>query len=248
MADLVRLLCETIGVRPRLILPVLLLAIAAGLTWSLVSWKKQPPEIPFTKVIRETIVSSVTTNGKVEPFDWASARAERSGPVVSILTDRGKQVEQGAPLVELDSSDAQADLATAQARIAQAHADLAMFERGGRTTDLADISASIAKAKLDLDAAQRDFDVNTRLEAKGAATKSEVAAAKQRVDTARLQMESLAEKRKALVVSSDRSAALAYPQDQARGGGRLEGHPPPWGRRIIRRVPRPVRPPAGAPG
>jgi len=213
MADLVRLLCETIGVRPRLILPVLLLAIAAGLTWSLVSWKKQPPEIPFTKVIRETIVSSVTTNGKVEPFDWASARAERSGPVVSILTDRGKQVEQGAPLVELDSSDAQADLATAQARIAQAHADLAMFERGGRTTDLADISASIAKAKLDLDAAQRDFDVNTRLEAKGAATKSEVAAAKQRVDTARLQMESLAEKRKALVVSSDRSAALARRQD-----------------------------------
>jgi HlyD family secretion protein len=200
-------------VRPRAILGILLLAAIGGLAWSLAHWRNQPPEIPFTKVVRETIVSDVSTNGKVEPVDSATARAERSGPVVDILTDRGKPVQQDAPLVEMDSSDAQADLAAAQARMEQARADLAMFERGGRTTDLADILSGIEKAKLELEAAQKDFDANTRLEAKGAATRMEVAASKQRVDAAQLQIRSLEQKRTALVAGSDRSAALARLHD-----------------------------------
>jgi len=200
-------------VRPRVILWVLALVVVAGLTWSLVDWRRQPPEVPFTKVVRESIVSSVSTNGKVEPFEWAPARAERSGPVVAILIERGKQVAQDAPLVEINAEDAKADLASAQARIEQTRADLAMFERGGRTTDLADISSNIDKAKLELEAAQRDFETNTRLQAKDAATKVEVAAAKQRVDSARLQIRSLEQKREALVAAPDRSAALARLHD-----------------------------------
>src|SRR5271170_5305704 len=126
MADPLRLLREAFGMRPRVILWVLALAVAGGLTWTLVNWRNQPPEIPFTKVVRESIVSSVPTNGKVEPIEWAPARADRSGPVVAILIERGKRVEQDAPLVEIDASDAKAELAAAQARIEQARADLAM--------------------------------------------------------------------------------------------------------------------------
>ena len=199
--------------RPSAILWVLALAGVGGLTWSLVNWRRQPPEIPFTKVVRESIVSSVSTNGKVEPIDSATARAERSGPVTAILIERGKHVEQDAPLVEIDASEAQAELASAQSRIEQTRAELAMFERGGRTTDLADISSGIEKAKLELAAAQKDFDSNTRLEAKGAATSLEVAAAKQRVDSAQLQIRSLEEKRVSLVAGPDRSAALARLHD-----------------------------------
>jgi HlyD family secretion protein len=185
----------------------------AGLGWYVNNWRNQPPEIPFVKVLREPITSSVSTNGKVEPLDWAPARAERAGTVVAILVERGKQVEQGAPLVEINSDDAKAELAAAQARIEQARADLAMFERGGRTTDLAEIASGIDKAKLELAAAQKDFDVNTRLLAKGAATAVEVAAAKQRVDTANLQIRSLEQKRDALVAGPDKSAALARLHD-----------------------------------
>lgn len=199
--------------RPRVILSLLVLAIAGGLAWSLVNWRNQPPEIPFTRVVREAIISSVSTDGKVEPGDWAPARAERSGAVVAILVERGKGVEQDAPLVEMDASDARSELAAAQSRIEQARADLAMFERGGRTTDLADISSGVEKAKLELEAAQKEFDTNTRLQAKGAATKVEVATSKQRVDTAQLQIRSLEQKREALVVGSDKSAALARLHD-----------------------------------
>jgi HlyD family secretion protein len=200
-------------VRPRAILGILALAAVAGLLWSLVHWRNQPPDIPFTKVVRETIVSDVSTNGKVEPFDSATARAGRSGPVVAILVDRGKHVEQGDPLVEMDASDAQADLAAAQSRMEQTRADLAMFERGGRTTDLADITSCIEKAKLELQAAEKELEIDTRLQAKGAATSMEVATARQRVDIARQQILSLEQKRTSLVAAPDRSAAMARLHD-----------------------------------
>ena len=35
----------------------------------------------FSTARRETIVSTVSTNGKVEPVEWAAARAETSGVV-----------------------------------------------------------------------------------------------------------------------------------------------------------------------
>ncbi|HTB16235.1 MAG TPA: efflux RND transporter periplasmic adaptor subunit [Bryobacteraceae bacterium] len=199
--------------KPRAVLWVLALLVVGGLVWALVSWHKQPPEIPFTKVARESIVSSISTNGKVEPIDWAAARAERAGPVMAILIDRGKHVELDAPLVDIDDSDAKAELAAAQARIEQTRADLAMFERGGRATDLADIASGLEKAKLELEAAQKEFDINTRLEAKGAATRVEVATAKQRVENAKLQIRGFELKREALVAGSDRSTALARLHD-----------------------------------
>jgi HlyD family secretion protein len=213
MADPVRLLREAVKMKPRVVVWVVLLAAAGGLGWYFVNLKNQPPEIPFTKVLREPITSSVSTNGKVEPLDWAPARAERAGPVVAILIDRGKQVEQGAALVEINSDDAKAELAAAQARIEQTRADLAMYERGGRTTDLADISSGIEKAKLELAAAQKDFEINTRLQAKGAATAEQVAMAKQRADGARLLIESFEKKRDSLVAGPDKSAALARLHD-----------------------------------
>jgi HlyD family secretion protein len=199
--------------KPRVLLWLLAVGVVIALTWSLVNWRNQPPEIPFAKVVRESIVSSVSTNGKVEPIDWAPARAERSGAVVAILIERGKHVEQDAPLVEIDASDAKADLASAQARIEQAHAELAVLEKGGRATDLADISGGIEKAKLDLGTAQNDFESFTRLQAKGAATKLEVQTAKQRVEAAQLQIRSYEQKRVALVAAPDKSAALARLHD-----------------------------------
>lgn len=210
--------------KPRVILWVLALAVVGGLVWTLVNWRNQPPEIPFAKVVRESVVSSVSTNGKVEPIDWATARAERSGPVVAILIERGKHVEQDAPLVEIDASEAKANLESAQARMEQARAELAMLDKGGRSTDLADIASGIDKARLELAAAQKDYDILSRLQAKEAATKAEVATAKQRVDTAQLQIQSFEQKRAALVAPPDKSAALARLHDAESAAQLAEQH------------------------
>lgn len=191
---------------------IALAAIAAG-AWGIAKWRAQPPEVQFARVVRTTIHSSVPTNGKVEPIDWAVARAERSGPVKEILVQRGEYVKKSAPLVQLDSSEAQAALVSAQARIAQARAELDTIQRGGRPTDLADISSSLESARLELQNAQKDYGELQRLEQKQAATRAEVDAARQRVDRDKLQIQGLEEKRKALGASVDRAAAEARLED-----------------------------------
>ena len=101
----------------RHLLWIVVLAIAASGVLYSVMLRNQPPEMAFARVVREPITSSVPTNGKVEPIEWAEARTERPGPVEKILVQRGALVEQGAALIELDSSEARAAVASAQARV-----------------------------------------------------------------------------------------------------------------------------------
>ena len=63
----------------RLLILVTVLAILGVAAWQIDKWKKQPSEVSFAHVARETITSSVPTNGKVEPVESAIAHAERSG-------------------------------------------------------------------------------------------------------------------------------------------------------------------------
>lgn len=193
----------------RLILLIVLAAAGAGLIWALVAYRNQPPEVRFVRVTRQAVHTPVPTNGKVEPIVWTTARAERSGPVEKILVQRGQRVALDAPLVQFDSADAQADLAAAQARIAQIRADLEVMERGGRATDLAEISSGLDRGRLELETAQKEYATLQRLQTKQAATSVEVAAAKERVDRAQLQIRSLEQRRTALVATSDRTAAEA---------------------------------------
>ncbi|HEY6344189.1 MAG TPA: efflux RND transporter periplasmic adaptor subunit [Bryobacteraceae bacterium] len=197
-------------------LPWLLLAALAGLIvagWRIDKWRNQPPDISFAKVTREWIASTVPTNGKVEPVEWAIARADRAGAVEEIRVQRGQYVKADAPLVELDNSEARAERAAAQSRIEQIKAELETLSKGGRATDLSDISSGLDRAHLDLETAQKDYDALTRLEKQQAATPLEVAAARERVDRARIQIQSFEDKKAALVAPPDRASAQARLQD-----------------------------------
>ena len=192
----------------------ILLAGAIGVGgWLLISERNQPPPVAFVKVKRETITDAVPTNGKVEPIEWAEARAERGGPVQAILVQRGQRVEKGAALVELDASEPQADLAVAQARVTQAHAELEVLDRGGRAADITAIATDVDRTKLELAAAQRDYEALARLQSKQAATAFEVTQAKDRVDRAQAQIRALEQRRAALVAPPDRTSAEAKLHD-----------------------------------
>jgi HlyD family secretion protein len=200
-------------VKLRHLIWVAILVAVAGGVWYAVTLRNQPPELAFARVVREPIASSVPTNGKIEPLVWAEARAEKSGPVQSILIQRGAQVAQGAELIELDSAEARAELAAAQARVSQARADLDVIEKGGRATDLSALSGEVEREKLELAAAQKEYDSLVRLQAKQAATAYEVSQAKDRVDRAQTQIHALEQRRGALVAPEDRSAAEARLHD-----------------------------------
>ncbi len=204
---------STILVEVRILLVIVVVALLAGGAWMAVSLRNQPPEVPFARVARETIASSVPTNGKVEPIEWGEARAEAMGTVQTVLVQRGALVSKGAALVELDSGEARAELATAEARVSQAHADLDVIERGGRATDLSAISIEEERDKLELAAAQKESDSLQRLLSKQAATAYEVSQAKDRVERALAQLRSLDPRRKALIAPQDRAAAEARLRD-----------------------------------
>ncbi|HXP89085.1 MAG TPA: efflux RND transporter periplasmic adaptor subunit [Bryobacteraceae bacterium] len=181
--------------------------------WQLDGWRRQPPEISFARATRETIASTVPTNGKVEPIEWATARAARQGPVQEILVQRGQKVNEGDVLIAIDSADSQAELSAAQARVVQIQAELETLSKGGRATDLAEISSGLERARLDLKVAQNEYDTLLRLQARQAATPLETAAAKEKVDRARLQIESLQQRKAALVAVPDRTSAEARLHD-----------------------------------
>lgn len=175
--------------------------------------RSAPPAVPFTRVKRETIVSTLVTNGKVEPLAFALVRAEREGPVERVLVSRGDPVKKGQLLVELDARDARADLAAAQSRITQARAEIDVLRGGGRRSEQTEIENQIARARLELQTAERELASSRRLAEKKAGTQEEVRRGEEAAERARLQIASLERRRGALVAPQDVTVAESRLQD-----------------------------------
>lgn len=186
-----------------LILPVVLL-----LWWGLDRGGSRP-EIHFAEAAARTIESTIATNGKVEPAEWAAARAETAGVVQSISVQRGETVSAGQTLVKMDLTAAQSGLADALAREQEAQAENAAVGQGGKAAALTNINDAIRSAQAAVQVAQRNYESVQRLAAQGAATKLQVQDAKDALDRAKLQLLSLQNQRKTLVTASDRVVAQA---------------------------------------
>jgi HlyD family secretion protein len=167
------------------------------------------PAVPFAKVTRETLVSSLPTNGKVEPIEWTAIRAAAPGLVERVSVQEGQRVRQGETIATLRAPEVQADLAAAEAQIARARAQLTEIERGGQSAALAEIESGLQRARFQKQTAEQDLAALTRLLEKKAATQAEVDAARQRVNAAQIEIDALTRKRAALTGATDRSVAEA---------------------------------------
>ena len=195
---------------------LLLIPVVALLGWAYIRGPG-PAEVPFTKAARETIVSTLNTNGKVEPIEWAAAHAQVGGPVQQIHVQRGQPVHKGQLLVTIGQPNVQAELSSAQARINAAQAEIETLNQGGRASEQAEIESGLVRAKADLKNAQADYAALQRLTAKNAATKAELEAARQSIERAQLQIQSLERRRASLVTQPDKSAAQARLQEAQSG-------------------------------
>jgi HlyD family secretion protein len=194
--------------RSRIWLAILLLGAAVIGTWVAVR-RTSPPELNFTKAIRETLVSSLSTNGKVEPIEWMPVRSERAGVITRAWVSKGQLVRKGDPLVELDTRVASADLSKAQAAIQEAKAQEQVLTQGGRVAERQQIEADLARARLDLDAAQKNYQALERLVAKQAATRQELDSAHQLVEQLELKIQALEKNKAVLVTATDQDIAKA---------------------------------------
>ncbi len=192
---------------------ILGLLIVAAVAVYLATRSSAPPEAPFAKAKRETLVSVLSTNGKTEPVEWAPVHAGRAGRISRVAVERGQTVAAGAVLATLEDSASAAMMASAQARLEQARAEVGVLERGGRAAELAEIDATLKRIAMDRAAAQRELAALERLVAKQAAPRQELNTAKDRLAQLDAQTAAQQARRAALVGQSDMAVAQARVRD-----------------------------------
>ena len=173
---------------------ILMFLLAAGVlayVLVLLSGRQPVAKLSATYPYRENIVSSVSSNGKVEPIAPYVMRAQLDTFVQQVYVLEGQQVKKGQLLLELNVKDAAASLAQARARLLKAQDDFRAASSGGRADEAAKVTGDLAKATAERDRWQRSHDALQRLLAQQAATKDELAAnevelAKAQAEVARL--------------------------------------------------------------
>jgi len=173
---------------------ILVFLLAAGIlayVLILLSGRQPVAKLSATYATRENIVSSVSSNGKVEPIAPYVMRAQLGTFVRQVYVLEGQQVKKGQPLLELDVKEARASLAEARARLLKAEEDFHAASSGGRADEAAKVTGDLAKATAERDRLERSHDALKRLLEQQAATKDELAAnevelAKARLEVARL--------------------------------------------------------------
>lgn len=157
---------------------LLLLALAAVVAFVLVKVSGRQPvaKISATTPVRQTLVSSISSNGKVEPITPYSIRAQLDTFVQKVGASEGQNVKKGQLLLQLNVKDAAAQLAAAKSRLLRAQDDLRAAKAGGRAGEAAKVTGDLANARGELEREKRNRDALERLVKQGAATKDEVAA------------------------------------------------------------------------
>jgi len=160
--------------RNRTLLFLLLAGIVAFVLIK-VSGRQPVAKISAVRPLRQNIVSSITSNGKVEPIAPFSIRAQLDTFVEKVSVSEGQNVRKGQLLLELNVKDATAQLANAKSRLLRAREDFRAANAGGRTDEAARVAGDLAKAIGDRDGLERNHESLARLLAGGAATKDELA-------------------------------------------------------------------------
>jgi HlyD family secretion protein len=192
---------------------LLLAVILLLLLWWLVDRRESTPTIHLAEVKRETIASTILTNGKVEPLQFAAARAEIAGVVKQVDVERGQDVKAGQTLVVLDNSTERAAYNSAVALVQQAEANVSIVERGGKAAELSQSESDLRNAQLALQEAERTLASTQRLYKQKAATEQEVLSAQDSLQRARLKVDAVQSQRKTFVSAEDRSVSEAKLND-----------------------------------
>jgi HlyD family secretion protein len=192
----------------KLLLLALLAAIAAIIVWGVLR-KGDPPKVSFARVKRQTLVSTLPTNGKVEPSLWQAVRAETGGIVSRAPVEDGQTVAAGAVLAAITDPTLQAEIDAAQAKLNEARANLASQEAGGKPAEFTDIENNLARARFDRELAQKALATLERLVARHAATQQEADAARDKVQQSELEIAGLDKRKRSLVSPTEVAAARA---------------------------------------
>jgi HlyD family secretion protein len=164
-------------------------------------------------VVRSSLKSTTSTNGVVDPVSRYEATAPFPGIIKAIYVHEGDQVPAGKLLLSMDDTDARARLATALANLKGAQAAYDATVNGGTQEELLSLNGQLQSAMMDRAQAQNSLATLEKLQMQGAASASEVAAAKDRLAAANNSLAVLQKKKTARYGSTDVAHAKASFED-----------------------------------
>ncbi len=140
--------------------------------------------VRVAQVAHEPLESTLSTNGRVEPEANYQFTSPIATTVKEVYVQPGDKVPAGKLLLVLDDSQARARVAAAQSGVMSAQAALDAVTNNGTQEQRQTTAADIEKNQLERDQAQRNLEALVKLNGAGAASPSEVAAARQQLETA----------------------------------------------------------------
>lgn len=146
-------------------------------------------QVRVVEAARQSLSSTISTNGRVEPITPYVIYSPLATTVKAVYVQTGDEVTAGKLLLTLDDIQARARVAAAESGLKMAQALLDAATHNGTLAERQASAADVTRLKIERDQAQRDLDALAKLNASGAASGSEVAAARQRLQTATAALE-----------------------------------------------------------
>ena len=140
---------------------------------------------------RVPLVSTISTNGRVEPEVNYEIHSPIATTIKAVYVQPGDVVAAGKLLMVLDDVQARARLASAESGVKAAQAALEAATHNGSQQERQMSAADGTRARLERDEAHRSLDALTKLNSTGAASQNEVAEARQRLDAAEANLHAL---------------------------------------------------------
>jgi HlyD family secretion protein len=194
---------------------IVLIVLVAGVIYSVHMATRSRLPIRVVQVERGNVVSTISTNGIVEPQDNYEAHAPYPGLVKAVYVHEGDKVPAGKLLVAMDDTEARTHLATALAGLRAAQASYDAITKGGSQQERYTLAGDMNRTQADRDQAAQQLATLTKLASQGSASVNEVTAAQQRLDQANASLHLLDQRRQSPFSSADLDhvkAALADAQ------------------------------------
>lgn len=134
------------------------------------------------------MVSTISTNGRVEPEVNYEVHSPLATTLKAVYVQQGDRVPKGKVLMVMGDMEARAREASAESGVRAAQAALEAATNNGTQQERQATAAEVMRGRLERDSARRSLDALVKLNATGAASASEVAAARQRLDTAEVNL------------------------------------------------------------
>lgn len=203
---------ETRRLNPYALSGIVLAVVALGFL-AIRMFTRDIVEIRAAAATHQNLLSTVSTNGRVEPVEVFQAHAPGPGVIAKIYVEVGQKVKKGDLLIRMDDTEASSRLATARLALSNAEAAAHDMAQGGTQEERLAIAADLSHAQLQKQQAEKDLASLQQLQQKGAASAGEVASAEQRLQVAKTTLDNVQQRQKNRFSPADKNKVQAQLND-----------------------------------